>query len=104
VKDLVLVFINMDDALTSIALKKLYREGKHFKQYSLGLCPGLLQTNMVMIPSAYAEDLEKFCNKNSSACPLIYKSKIGEVSASFLTEDSDIRLVLLHFSLFQVCI
>jgi len=50
VKDLVLVFINMDDALTSIALKKLYREGKHFKQYSLGLCPGLLQTNMVMIP------------------------------------------------------
>ena len=77
--------------LLPTALRQLYRSGKHFNESSYGLCPGYLQTNMVMIPSIYSDDFERFCLNNASSCPLISKSSIGETKVSHLAADYDIR-------------
>ena len=56
-----------------------------------GFCMGYLQANVVILPSALANDFEQFCEFNSGACPLLYRSERGEVSAGPLAPASDIR-------------
>ena len=67
------------------------RVGENVGELSFGACPGYLQTNMALLPSNQATDFEEFCRKNSSCCPLIYKSHAGEVEAPSIARDSDIR-------------
>ena len=55
------------------------------------LSAGYLQANIACVPSNMADDFEEFCRLNSSPCPLLYRSKPGEVSAAPLAENSDIR-------------
>lgn len=57
-----------------------------------GWCRGHLQANISIVPSRVADDFEKFCQLNPSACPLLYRSKPGEVTAPPLAQNSDIRL------------
>ena len=61
---------------------------------TVGYCMGHLQANMAILPSALADDFEQFCELNSAACPILYRSSIGEVSAGHLARDSDIRYEL----------
>ena len=69
-----------------------FRTNPDFKGVTTaGLCMGYLQANMTMLPSSLANDFEQFCALNAAACPVIYRSKIGEVSAGHLAPDSDIR-------------
>jgi len=64
-----------------------------------GCSMGHLQANMAILPSALADDFEQFCELNRAACPILYRSKIGEVSAGDLAPDADIRYVVnLHVS------
>ena len=73
------------------ALRKLFREGKYFKQHTYGACAGYLQTNISILPSNVADHFKEFCKLNSAPCPLIFKSKPGEVSAPVIGKDIDIR-------------
>ena len=52
---------------------------------------GYLQANMAILSSSVADDFEQFCELNGAACPVLYRSKIGEVSAGHLAPNSDIR-------------
>lgn len=61
---------------------------------TVGYCMGHLQANMAILPSALADDFQQFCELNSAACPILYRSSIGEVSAGHLARDSDIRYEL----------
>lgn len=74
-----------------ISARKIFRSGKLRKQQTSGICPGFLQANIVIIHSEYVEDFRKFVDLNSAPCPLLYQSKVGEVSAPFLANGSDIR-------------
>ena len=56
-----------------------------------GYCMGYLQANLAILPSSLADEFEQFCELNKAACPLVYKSKRGELSAGILAEESDIR-------------
>ena len=58
---------------------------------SAGLCKGYLQANLAVLPSLIADQFETFCNLNRAPCPLLYRSKPGEVSAGYLARDSDVR-------------
>ena len=58
-----------------------------------GWCKGHLQANISIVPSKVADDFERFCELNPGPCPLLYRSKPGEVTAAMLAKDSDIRLV-----------
>ena len=56
-----------------------------------GYCMGYLQANLAILPSSLADEFEKFCELNKAPCPLLYKSKRGELSAGILAEESDVR-------------
>ena len=58
---------------------------------SSGYCMGYLQANLAILPSFLADDFEQFCELNKAPCPLLYRSKIGELSAGNLAPDSDVR-------------
>ena len=58
---------------------------------SSGFCMGYLQANLAILPSSLAKDFERFCELNNAPCPLLYRSKTGELSAGFLAPDSDVR-------------
>ena len=46
-----------------------------------------------MVPSANSEQFERFCELNKGTCPLLYRSKPGDVRAASLAIDTDIRYV-----------
>jgi uncharacterized protein YcsI (UPF0317 family) len=59
--------------------------------FTTGICLGYLQTNIVCLPSEYADDFEKVCQANSAPFPLVYRSQPGQVDAPDLAQDFDIR-------------
>lgn len=67
-----------------------------FMNSSSGVCAGYLQANVIILPSCLADDFTEFCRLNSAPCPLLYRSKVGEVGAPPLTPtNSDIRYEML---------
>ena len=58
---------------------------------SSGFCMGYLQANLAILPSSLAKDFQRFCELNNAPCPLLYRSKTGELAAGFLAPDSDVR-------------
>ncbi|XP_001637867.2 D-glutamate cyclase, mitochondrial [Nematostella vectensis] len=59
-----------------------------------------VKAGAIAIPSHYAEDFEKFCKMNSGPCPLLYRSRVGEVTAGPLAVDSDVRKDMQLYSIF----
>ncbi len=71
--------------------RSLLRTGEYYGT-TAGFCLGYTQANLVVLPSQYADGFQKFCQANSAAFPLLYRSKPGEVTASpELAVDSDVR-------------
>lgn len=64
-----------------------YYEGKS----TSGFCMRHVQTNLAILPAALADEFERFCNLNKAPCPLMYKSRPGELSAGYLAQNSDVR-------------
>lgn len=56
-----------------------------------GYCMGYLQANLAILPSSLADEFEQFCELNKAPCPLLYRSKRGELSAGILARKSDVR-------------
>ena len=56
-----------------------------------GLCGGHIQTGVFILHSSLADSFEQFCRENTSAFPLVYRAKAGEVEAPEFVEDLDIR-------------
>ncbi|XP_078349540.1 uncharacterized protein LOC144634462 isoform X1 [Oculina patagonica] len=56
-----------------------------------GYCMGYLQANLAILPSSLADEFEQFCELNKAPCPLLYRSKCGELSAGILAQESDVR-------------
>ncbi len=81
--------MNYSKALPS-QIRRLISEGSlPFPTY--GWCRGHLQANISIVPSRVADDFERFCNLNPGPCPLLYRSRPGEVAAPILAKGSDIR-------------
>ena len=57
---------------------------------------GRIQANLVVVPAANSEQFERFCELNKGACPLLYHSKAGDITATSLAIDTDIRYVELR--------
>ena len=71
-------------------IRRLIGEGS-LPLSTYGWCKGHVQANITMLPSSVANDFERFCKLNPSACPLLYRSKKGEIAAPTLAKSSDIR-------------
>lgn len=68
----------MDDELT--ALRAEIRSGR-FRGTTSGLCPGVVQANLVILPGELASDFRLFCRRNPRACPLLDETGPGDISS-----------------------
>lgn len=72
------------------AFRDLLR-GNRYTGHTAGICAGLLQTNLVILPKEYSADFEAFCQKNPKPCPLIAQSASGEIKFSDADDELDLR-------------
>lgn len=66
-----------------------------------GLAPGHIQANIVMLPRAWAEDFEEFCQANAKACPVLAKSEPGSPALPTLGADIDMRHDLPRYRVYR---
>ena len=71
--------------------RKYFRQGNDYKVSTFRKFPGILQCNIVAIPSRYSHHFDAFCKNNSAPIPLLYRSFPGQKTAGFLCNTSDIR-------------
>ena len=58
---------------------------------TVGLAPGYLQANLVILPAHLAADFGRYCEANPKPCPVLARSKPGEPRFPELGRDIDVR-------------
>ena len=90
----------MSKQLSPQALRAKIRSGEHIGNTS-GLAPGHVQCNIVILPSAQANDFLRFCQLNPKPCPLIATSNMpGDVTLPLLG-NIDIRSDVPSYRVFR---
>jgi len=90
----------MSNKLSPQALRSKIRNGQHSGNTS-GFAAGHVQCNIVILPSAQANDFLRFCQLNPKPCPLIAMSnKPGDFSLPLLG-DIDIRSDVPRYRVFR---
>lgn len=84
----------------AMAIRTKIRAG-HFQEPTSGLAPGILQSNVVILPQAYASDFAEFCELNGKPCPLIHKTEVGDPIIPGNRHDIDIRTDVSQYHVFQ---
>lgn len=69
--------------------------------HTAGLCEGLLQCNLVILPQAYADDFHAFCEENIVFCPLLAKSAVGASAIDALGPNIDLRTDLPLYNIYE---
>jgi uncharacterized protein YcsI (UPF0317 family) len=65
--------------------------GGHYGGDTSSMAPGYVQANLAIIPSAWAYDFLKFCQRNPKPCPLLGVGETGQITIPGLADDLDIR-------------
>lgn len=73
-----------------IALRRAIRAGRH-ADHTVGLAPGRVQGNLVILPEALAGDFLRFCQRNPKPCPVLAVTEPGDPIARELGHDVDLR-------------
>ncbi|MGB0716255.1 MAG: putative hydro-lyase [Phycisphaerae bacterium] len=81
-------------------LRALCRRGE-WTGPTAGLCGGFAQANLVIVPSAVADDFHEFCDRNRRACPLMERTACGSWEATRSAPGSDLRHDLPRYHVIQ---
>jgi len=73
----------------------------HYTGHTAGLCDGLLQCNLVVLPQTLANDFYLFCEKNTVFCPLLAKSGVGQFNINSLGKGIDLRTDLPLYNVYK---
>lgn len=87
-------------AATPIEVRQVIRQNQ-YAGHTAGLCDGLLQCNVVILPQALAPDFYQYCQQNSVFCPLLGKSEAGEFGIDTLGKGIDLRTDLPLYNLYK---
>lgn len=88
-------------SLSAYQLRQQIRTG-NFTANTSGLAQGNVQGNLVILPSAWANDFLQFCQFNPKPCPLIGMSATpGDFLLPMLGEDIDIRVDVPSYRWFE---
>jgi len=76
--------------LNAFDARQYFRQGA-YTGHTAGIAPGMLQGNVAILPSDYALDFARYCQRNPQPCPLIGVSDTGNPIMQTLGDDVDIR-------------
>ena len=63
-----------------------------FRGSTTGLCDQYTQANLIIVPSKYAKDFRRLCQRNPVSCPLLAESPApGDPTFPDVAKDCDIR-------------
>lgn len=85
---------------TAMAIRQLCRSGAITTATS-GMAPGFVQANLVVLPSAFADDFLRFCVLNPKPCPVLGIAEKGSPNFATLGEDLDLRTDLPQYLVWQ---
>ncbi|HET6879100.1 MAG TPA: putative hydro-lyase [Pirellulales bacterium] len=86
--------------ISPAALRLTIREGRHTGP-TAGLAPGFVQTNVVILPAAVAEEFAEFCRLNSRPCPLIEQTDRGDPEPKRSAPGADLRTDVPRYRVFR---
>ncbi len=72
-----------------------------YHSHTAGLGAGYLQANLAILPSAYALDFMRFCQRNPKPCPLTGVSDTGNPMMFTLGRDIDIRTDVPAYNIYR---
>ena len=75
--------------------------GGEWTGHTSGLADGHVQGNVVILPSALANDFLRYCQRNPKPCPLLAVSEPGEPQLTSLGADIDIRTDLPRYRVWR---
>jgi uncharacterized protein YcsI (UPF0317 family) len=81
-------------------VRRIVRAGG-WSEHTSGLVPDRVQGNVVILPSAYAADFLRYCQRNPRPCPLIAVSEPGDYRLPALGADVDIRTDVPRYRVFR---
>lgn len=85
---------------TPSELRGAIRAGR-FTGPTAGQAPGYVQTNLVIVPSAAADDFELFCRRNPQPCPLVARTQPGNPEPSAAAPGADLRTDVPRYRVFR---
>lgn len=86
--------------MTGAEIRALCRN-ESFDRPTAGVATGYTQVNLVILPTALADDFESFCRKNPQPCPLLEKLDRGSYQPKRLAPDADIRTDLPRYCVYR---
>lgn len=86
--------------LSARDLRAAIRAGQ-FTGPTAGEAPGSVQTNLVVLPAAVADDFAEFCSRNSQACPLIEQTLPGNPEPVLSAPGADLRTDAPRYRVFR---
>ncbi len=81
-------------------VRQAIRENR-YTAHTAGLGAGYLQANLAILPSAYALDFMRFCQRNPKPCPLVGVSDTGNPQMFTLGRDIDIRTDVPAYNIYR---
>lgn len=81
-------------------LRQEIREGS-FRGATAGLCPGMTQANVVIVPASYAFHFLLYCQRNPKPCPVLEVLEEGCHQPKFLAQGADIRTDCPRYRIFR---
>ncbi|MEX0340187.1 MAG: putative hydro-lyase [Arenibacterium sp.] len=72
-----------------------------YEAHTAGLGDGYLQTNLAIMPEAYALDFMRYCQRNPKPCPLVGVSDTGNPMMFTLGGDIDIRTDVPSYNIYR---
>jgi uncharacterized protein YcsI (UPF0317 family) len=82
--------LNASERADPERLRRAIRAGRH-RDHTVGLAPGRVQGNLVILPQSLAADFLRFCQRNPKPCPVLAVSEPGDPRVPELGEDLDLR-------------
>lgn len=73
----------------------------HYRAHTAGLGLGFLQTNLAILPAAFALDFMRYCQRNPKPCPLVGVSDTGNPIMFTLGHDIDIRTDVPAYNIYR---
>jgi uncharacterized protein YcsI (UPF0317 family) len=81
-------------------LRSDIRSGK-WNQPTVGLAPGYVQANLVILPKELSFDFLLFCQRNPKPCPILEVIEAGKVEPARLAPRADLRTDLPSYRIFR---